>query len=108
MSRCDFLKAYRISLVSIDQHATADSGNGTPPVVDMGVYEYGSCLAVRGDLEGNDCDVDFADYAIFTPAWSTKPGDTHWNPNCDISIPADKSIDWKDLAVMACNWLAGH
>ena len=90
-----------------DDPCTADSGNGTPPVVDMGAYEYGSCLAVRGDFEGDDCDVDFADYAIFTEAWLTEPGDAQWNPNCDISIPADKFIDWNDLAVMVNNWLAG-
>jgi hypothetical protein len=90
-----------------DDPCTADSGNGTPRVVDMGAYEYGSCLAVRGDLEGNDCDVDFADYAIFTEAWLTKPGDAQWNPNCDISEPPDNYIDWRDAAILSDNWLTG-
>jgi predicted outer membrane repeat protein len=90
-----------------DDPCTADSGNGTPPVVDMGAYEYGSCLAIRGDFEGNDCDVDFADYAIITEAWLTKPGDALWNPNCDISDPPDDYIDWRDVAILCENWLAG-
>ena len=30
-----------------------------------------------------------------------------YNPACDISIPADSYIDWRDLDVLTANWLAG-
>jgi hypothetical protein len=62
--------------------------------------------AYLGDFDG-ECDVDFVDYAIIGLAWSTKSGDAQWNLSCDISIPADNSIDMLDLAVVADNWLAG-
>jgi len=32
---------------------------------------------------------------------------TGYDPNCDISIPADNVIDEKDLDVFSDNWLAG-
>ncbi|MFQ5422479.1 MAG: dockerin type I domain-containing protein [Phycisphaerae bacterium] len=36
-----------------DEPATPDSGNGGPPVVDMGTYEFGAGVPVIGDV---DCD----------------------------------------------------
>lgn len=56
------------------------------------------------DLDG---DVDFADFAIFLLAWLTEPGDAEWNPECEIGIPADNSINMLDLAVFTEHWLAG-
>lgn len=61
---------------------------------------------VPGDFEP-DGDVDFADFAVLALAWQSSPGDDNWNPDCDISIPADNSIDMLDLAVFVDNWLAG-
>ncbi len=72
--------------------------------VDMGAYEF--AWAYMGDFDG-DCDVDFRDFAILGLAWWTEDGDAGWNPDCDISIPADKYIDWSDLGVFADNWPAG-
>lgn len=63
-------------------------------------------IAPPGDFEP-DCDVDFDDFAVFALAWLTEPGEPEWNPACDISIPADNSIDWHDLDVLTDNWLAG-
>lgn len=88
-----------------DDPCTADSGNGTPPVVDMGAYEYGSCLAVRGDLDYN-CSVDFFDFSIFGRAWMTQQGDSGWDWACDMSYPPDDYIDWRDVATLCDNWLA--
>jgi len=73
-------------------------------IVDMGAYEF--AWAYIGDFD-YDCGVDFLDYAIFALAWLTEPGQTGWNPDCDISIPADSYINWDDLDVIADNWLAG-
>ncbi|MCK4885897.1 MAG: hypothetical protein KAS96_00850, partial [Planctomycetes bacterium] len=59
---------------------------------------------LTGDLNG-DCKVDFLDFAIFASAWLTEDGDPGWNPDCDISVPADDVINWSDLLVFVENWL---
>ena len=74
------------------------------PVVDMGAYEF-ACTYI-GDFD-SQCDVDMADYAIFALAWLTEDGDLAWNPACDISVPADNSVNMLDLAVFIKYWLAG-
>jgi sugar lactone lactonase YvrE len=56
------------------------------------------------DLNG-DRFIDFRDFAILANAWGSHPGDSNWDPNCDISAPADNVIDEKDLAVLCDNWL---
>ncbi|MHC4460810.1 MAG: right-handed parallel beta-helix repeat-containing protein [Planctomycetota bacterium] len=73
-------------------------------IVDMGAYEF--AWAYIGDFDGQ-CDVDFVDFSIFALAWLTEDGQPGWNPDCDISIPADSYINWDDLDVFADNWLAG-
>jgi hypothetical protein len=55
------------------------------------------------DLDGDWC-VTFADFAIFADAWRSRPGDTNWDPSCDISIPSDGVIDELDLAVLFAQW----
>jgi len=74
-------------------------GNST---VDMGAYEYG----LFGDL---DCslDIDFTDFAILALAWASEPGDLNWNRQCDLGLPLDEYIDWRDLNVLCENWLVG-
>ncbi|MCJ7729795.1 MAG: SMP-30/gluconolactonase/LRE family protein, partial [Sedimentisphaerales bacterium] len=57
------------------------------------------------DLDGDRC-VTFADFAIFANAWHSRPGDSNWDPNCDISIPSDGVINERDLDVLCDNWLA--
>jgi len=92
----------------IDDLCTNDTGNppGTDAIVDMGAYEF--AYIYFGDFDG-DCnlDVDLVDFAIFASAWLTEPEHPHWNPDCDISIPPDNSIDVRDLAVYVTYWLAG-
>ncbi|MHC4733618.1 MAG: LamG domain-containing protein [Planctomycetota bacterium] len=69
-------------------------GRGTIPWDDISLD---SLLICPADFD-NDSDVDEKDLAIFSSAWRTKPGDLHWDPDCDISIPADNFINEKDLA----------
>jgi hypothetical protein len=88
----------------LDGHPRIVDGDGNiTALVDMGAYEFG--WAYIGDFDG-DYDLDFGDFAIFALALLTEPGDALWNPDCDISIPADNSIDWRDLDVIGDNWPA--
>jgi hypothetical protein len=73
-------------------------------VVDMGAYEFG--WAYIGDFDG-ECDVDFADWGLFAPAWLKEQGEAGYVPDYDISIPADNKIDWADVKVFCDNWLCG-
>ena len=104
-------------------YACSDSQHGDPlnwtgpfnPTVQTSVYihllvpnlklKYALCK-LAGD-SNQDTKVNLADYAACALAWLTQPGQPKWNPNCDISIPADAFIDWRDLKVFADNWLAG-
>ena len=43
--------------------------------------------------------------AVLALAWLSEPGDDNWNPACDISLPPDNFIDFRDFAVFASNWL---
>lgn len=70
-----------------------------------GVDFYGDAVPIS-DLN-HDGVVDLADFAVFTSAWLSEPPDPHWNPDCDISTPADDFIDTQDLAVFVQDWLAG-
>jgi hypothetical protein len=84
-----------------DRFADGDC-NGTG-IVDMGVYEFS--YSYIGDFD-DECDLDWDDFAVFALAWLTGPQDLAWNPDCDISVPADNRIDWYDLGVFGYNWLA--
>lgn len=59
-----------------------------------------------GDVN-HDCVADMADYAVLTAAYQTKPGDPRWNPDCDISSPADGVIDMFDVNVFLSSWPSG-
>jgi len=72
-------------------------------VIDMGAYEFN--YAYMGDFDYN-CSVDSGDFSIFAPAWLTEPADAGWDRFCDIGIPADGRIDWRDLCILTNNWLA--
>jgi hypothetical protein len=64
----------------------------------------GTIGIITGDFDG-DSVIDVSDFAVLASAWLTKPGDSKWNPNCDINHPADGAIDMLDLALFADNWL---
>lgn len=75
--------------------------NGTN-VVDMGAYEFS--YTYLGDFAGG-CDIDFVDFAVFASAWLTEESQGGYDPNCDIAVPYDKTINEKDLQVFIENWL---
>ena len=74
--------------------------NGTA-TVDMGAYEFTSVS--YGDFEGDDCDVDFADYAVWALSYQLD------NPGIDIApyLEPDGIIDTKELLVILEHWLDG-
>jgi hypothetical protein len=37
-------------------------------------------------------------------AWLSEDGEGAWNPDCDISIPADGFINLPDLGVLGQHW----
>jgi len=45
------------------------------------------------------------DIAMLASTWSSRPADMRWNPDCDISIPADDLVDSLDLGLFAEQWL---
>jgi predicted outer membrane repeat protein len=78
----------------------ADGDCNDTNTVDMGAYEF--TYAYIGDFDV-DCDVDFADYAIFADYWLTD------ELLVDIApTPAgDGIIDQRDLNILCDNWLFG-
>lgn len=58
-----------------------------------------------GDFDDDD-DVDLADLSTLVDAWleSDDPPTPNWNPDCDISNPADGLIDMADFSVFAEYW----
>ena len=58
------------------------------------------------DFDG-DSDIDFADFAVFAPAWLTAEGTPGFNPICDISNPPDLLINLLDLETLCDDWLLG-
>ncbi len=69
------------------------------------------CLSIlqliNADLD-HDFEVDFKDFRIFANAWKTTVSDKNWNPECDLSQPADAKIDWADLTEFAHLWLTNY
>ena len=81
--------------------------SGDPNLVVYGVAPLSiTFVTPTADFDSDD-DVDSEDFAVLTAAWLTGPGDDNWNPDCDISIPADNYIDMHDLDVFVEQWLAG-
>ena len=51
-----------------------------------------------------DNTVDVNDLSLLSSAWLHRPGDTAWQPACDVSTLKDDKIDLHDLAAMARQW----
>lgn len=66
----------------VDDPATPNTGSGTPPIVDMGAYEYQRTW-LCGDLD-NDGSVDAEDFELFVDAFGRCEGDPAYNPNADM------------------------
>jgi len=91
--------------IDIDGKPRIIDGNcDSTGTADMGAYEFG--WVYIGDFAGG-CDIDFADFAVFALAWLTEDGDLNYNSLCDISVPADSTIDEIDLSIFVDNWLEG-
>ncbi|MHC4086551.1 MAG: FG-GAP-like repeat-containing protein, partial [Planctomycetota bacterium] len=75
--------------------------NGTA-IVDIGAHEFRHTYA--GDFDLN-CYVNFSDFAVLAMAWLSDPLNGNWQSAYDISVPADGLIDFKDVDVLAGNWL---
>ncbi|MGA2071057.1 MAG: right-handed parallel beta-helix repeat-containing protein [Sedimentisphaerales bacterium] len=81
----------------IDDLCTTDTGNGTPPIVDMGAYEF-----LRSDIN-HDGTVNFLDFAIFASQWL----DTNCGMCCGADLTCDGQVNWADLGEFVKWWLAG-
>ena len=81
----------------IDDPNTPDGGNGTPPIVDMGAYEFGSTYFGDMNCDGslNSLDIDPFVIALIDP-----PGYETAYPNCNIDLAdcnSDGSVDSLDI-----------
>jgi hypothetical protein len=78
-----------------------DTGNGIPPIVDMGAYEYQPCA---GDVDC-DGDTDHTDLGALLGAWDSEPGDPNWNPDADLD--GDGHVGHADLGILLAEWGCG-
>lgn len=83
----------------VDDPATLDSGAGTPPLVDMGAYEYQ--LAVPGDANG-DGQVDQVDLGMLLSAFGVCAGHPQFDPAVDFDD--DGCIGQADLGILLSNF----
>ena len=81
----------------VDDPDTNDTGNGTPPIVDMGAYEFQVC---RADLDA-DGDTDHADLGILLSDWGCTGGD------CPGDLDDDGDTDHADLGILLADWGCG-
>jgi hypothetical protein len=79
----------------VDDLLTTDTGNGGPPTVDMGAYEF----ACPGNLDAI-ADVTLADFAVLAKDWLC-------TSDCTADIDGDGDTDIEDLSIMVANWLCG-
>jgi len=81
----------------IDDLCTTDTGNGTPPVVDMGAYEF-----LSSDINHNGS-VNFTDFALFALQWLQ----SGCGKCCGADLTCDGQVGWADLHEFVRWWLAG-
>jgi len=71
--------------------------------VDMGAHEFD--FTALGDI-AEDCDVDANDFAILAARWKDTPCNEA-NNFCGLAdIDRQNAVDFKDLQILAQNWLA--
>lgn len=78
----------------VDDAGMPDCGNGTPPIVDMGAYEFQGATCF-GDLDG-DNDVDLADLAELLGQYG-EPGPWTYG---DGDLNCDGDVDFTDLSAL--------
>ncbi len=80
----------------VDDPDTKDTGNGEPPIVDMGAYEFQGAPPCPWDLDGSG-DVGITDLLELLAAWGTDPGGP---PDFD----GDGTVGITDLLELLANW----
>ncbi len=107
----------------VDDPDTIDTGNGDPPVVDMGAYEFQG-ITCPWDLDG-DGTVGILDLLVLLAAWGTDPGGppdfdgdgsvgildllallAAWGPNPghQADLDGDGTVGILDLLTLLANW----
>ncbi len=81
----------------IDDLCTTDTGNGAPPIVDMGAYEF-----LLSNISSNGS-VDMEDFCLFAAHWRQ----TACGACGGADLTCDGNVDWADLKVLTDNWLVG-
>jgi Viral BACON domain len=81
----------------IDDPDTVDTGNGTPPIVDMGAYEFQVDQACPGDVDG-DGDTDQSDLGLLLAAYEV-------DDNGDLD--GDGDTDQSDLGILLADYECG-
>jgi hypothetical protein len=81
----------------IDELCTTDTGKGTPPIVDMGAYEF-----LSSDINHNGA-VNFTDFAPFALRWLQSGCGGCWGAD----LTCDGQVNLADLREFAEWWLAG-
>ncbi len=66
-------------------------------------YKFSADGSVPQDCT-NDKIINGNDLSALSSAWLSTPGQANWNSSCDVSGPADETINNKDLAVVAQVW----
>lgn len=84
-----------------DDPATPDTGVGTPPIVDMGAYEYVP-TGLPGDFDG-DGDVDTTDFGVFALCFggALNPPAASCPAGVDADLDGDGDVDVSDFALFA-------
>jgi parallel beta-helix repeat protein len=76
---------------------TVDTGSGTPPIVDIGAYEY----VCAGDVDG-DGHVDVSDLLCLVNSWAKAAGQAGFDSRCDQD--GDGRVSILDLLVLVNHW----
>jgi hypothetical protein len=90
----------------LDDPKTIDTGNGTPPIVDMGAYEFTGSVNPL-DLTGDGV-VDAADLAQLLAQWGpcapSPPAPLPGGERCPADYTADGIVNAADLGELLANW----
>ncbi|MHC4766009.1 MAG: choice-of-anchor Q domain-containing protein [Planctomycetota bacterium] len=82
----------------IDDPCRADTGNGDPPIVDMGAYESQGCSC---DLNG-DGSVGVNDFLLLLAAWGPCPDPCP--PACPADFDGDCTVGVTDFLRLLASW----
>ncbi len=79
----------------VDDPNTKDTGRGTPPIVDIGAYEYQGVPPCPSDIDGSGA-VDFGDIVAILAAWGNAGGPE--------DLDGSGSVDFGDLLRVLGAW----